>query len=54
MRTYLKVVSWNNGTRQMRICRPDQKPEDIEVSNFEALQIAADLLKSIPYSKVQK
>lgn len=52
--TYVKIISWPNGTRQLRINRRDQPPEDIEISNFEALQLAADLLKSIPYSKVQK
>lgn len=54
MKPYVKVISWNNGTRQISICRPDEKPENIDISNYDALQIAADLIKSVPYSKVSK
>ena len=51
--TYVKVIKWANGTRQLRITRPDQKPEDIEISHYDALMIASDLLSSIQYKVIK-
>jgi len=40
------------GKSYIHICRTDEKAEDIEISNYDALQIAASLLANIPYGVV--
>lgn len=51
MKTVSVVVI--NGKSYLHICRPGEPAEDIEISNYEALQIAAALMANIPYGVVK-
>ena len=55
--TYAKLIEIRTGSgvkHLLRINHPEQAPQDFEISNYNRLQLAADLLASIPYKAVKE
>lgn len=48
---YIQIINWADGKKQLRINRPEQAPEDFEISPYEAIGLAADLLCNIGAKK---
>ena len=50
---WVRVITMDDTPTRIRIMRPDQPIEDIEISHIEALNLASDLMSSIPFHKAK-
>ena len=51
--TWIQVITIDGTPTRIRIMRPNQPVEDIEISHIEALNLASDLMSSIPFHKAK-
>lgn len=49
----IQIPTENGWKYRLRINHPEQPPQDFEISNYNRLQLAAELLDSIPYKAVK-
>ena len=53
MTIYLDVITIDGQMPRLRIARPDQKVEDIELTYYETLMLTSKLLDAVPFHKAK-